>query len=106
MNSRFFRCCLIAALCIGPMLGGQAFASTHAEDGEDWQQSRLLHPTARQLQGEASGRVFIYDGLDYATVQQAMDEQFDRIGSMMFTGIRHPPTTPSGPVMVEEDDCD
>jgi hypothetical protein len=86
--------------------GGHAFASTEAADGEDWQQSRLLHPSAGQRQREASGRVFIYDGLDYATVQQAMDEHFDRIDSMMFTGIRHPPTTPSGPVMVEEDGCD
>lgn len=65
-----------------------------------------MQPSARQLQQESQGRVFIYDGLEHGTVQRAMDEHFDRIQHMMFTRIHHLPPTAAGPAMIEDDGCD
>ena len=71
--------------------------------GQDWQQQRLLQPTARQLDAEERGRVEIYDGLHEQVVDQAMDTQFPRIGSMMFVRTVH--TDPDG-TEYADDDCD
>jgi hypothetical protein len=46
----------------------------------------------------------IYDGLRYATVTRAMDEQFDRIENMMFVGTLI--EREDGDFEVEEDGCD
>ena len=46
----------------------------------------------------------IYDGLDEPVVDQALDQQFERIEHMMFVRTRH--VTPAGTVEVEDDDCD
>jgi hypothetical protein len=70
---------------------------------EQWQQRRLLEPTPAELAGEQSGRVFIYDGVRDTTVDRALDEQFDRIQSMMF--IRTKQTNPEGEVVEYDDDC-
>ena len=80
---------------------------------DDWQLRMLNQPSEAQLALEAKGRVFIYDGLTDAQVEQAVDQQFDRMGSMMF--IRtvvtdtdgETMTDPvTGELMVEEDGCD
>jgi hypothetical protein len=70
---------------------------------EQWQQRRLLEPTPAEVAGEQSGRVFIYDGVRDATVDRAMDEEFDRIQSMMF--IRTKQSNPDGEVVDYDDDC-
>jgi hypothetical protein len=75
-------------------------------DDYDWQEQRLLQPSASQLRQEKRGQVFIYDGLEYGQVQQVMNEQFDRIQNMMFTRIQHLPPTGSGPAEVEDDGCE
>lgn len=91
------------ALSIGLALAGPALA---ADPGESWQERRLFEPSESQREQERRGTVFIYDGLESARVAQAMDSHFDRIENMMFTRTRHPPATPSGPAMVENDGCD
>jgi hypothetical protein len=78
----------------------------------DWQIKQLFQPGNYRDSQEKQGRVFIYAGLKSSDVMRAMDEHFDRIQSMMFTGtvvtdnkgnpVRDPET---GGVIVEEDGC-
>jgi hypothetical protein len=88
-------------------------AGADEERMRDWQISMLFNPNEHQLEVEDKGRVMIYDGLYSAEVNQAMEQQFDRIEHMMFTNtimtdeagkpLRNPKT---GLVMVEEDGCE
>ena len=65
-----------------------------------------------QLAMEENGRVMIYNGLRDIEVQRVLDEQFDRIESMMFTGtvvtdkkcelVRNEET---GEILVENNGC-
>ncbi|MGA7178103.1 MAG: hypothetical protein WBX11_00750 [Thiobacillaceae bacterium] len=72
------------------MLSTEALAWDSATDPEtalhDWQVRRLMHPTPRELRDEQSGRVYIYDGLTDREVDQALENNFDRIKFMMFVG--------------------
>ena len=53
----------------------------------NWQEEMLFNPTSGQLETERSrDRIMIYQGLKDVQVAQAMDQQFDRIEHMMFTG--------------------
>jgi hypothetical protein len=84
----------------------------HAGDLHDWYTHLLFEPTPQQLQQEKQGRVRIYDGLTDVEVNRALDEQFDRVEAMMFTGVvvtdaegrplRDPET---GEKVVENDGC-
>lgn len=71
---------------------------------DDWQLRRLMQPTEQELARERSGRIFIYDGLHEKQVHRAMDQQFDRVGAMMF--VRTRVETVAGDTEVEEDGCD
>jgi len=78
----------------------------------DWQVKQLFQPGKYRDSLEKQGRVFIYAGLKSSDVMRALDEHFDRIQSMMFTGmvmtddsgtpLRDPET---GGLVVEEDGC-
>ncbi len=78
----------------------------------DWQIKQLFQPGKYRDSLEKQGRVFIYAGMKSSMVMKALDEHFDRIQSMMFTGtvvtddvgtpLRDPKT---GNVVVEEDGC-
>jgi hypothetical protein len=52
-----------------------------------WQVKRLFEPTPAQLQRETRGQVFIYHGLPDTVVDRAMTQEYDRLQSMMFTGV-------------------
>jgi hypothetical protein len=80
---------------------------------QSWQLSLLFNPGDHQYEMERRGRVFIYDGLRDTVIEQALDEQYDRIEGMMFVntvvtddnGV--PLTDPeTGELLVEDDGCD
>ena len=90
------------------------FSSTvvKADQQTDWYLQQLFEPTSAQLQQEATGRVQIYSGLRDTDVSRALEEQFDRIEYMMFTGtimtdasgaVLTDPET--GEALVENDGC-
>lgn len=77
-----------------------------------YQQNALFQPSTQQLDRESRGLVYIYDGMTDKTVNKAMDDQSERIESMMFVNtkvtdengnlMRDPET---GEIIEEEDDC-
>jgi hypothetical protein len=80
---------------------------------QSWQLALLLSPGVHQYEMEHRGRVFIYDGLRDSDIEQAFDEQYDRIESMMFVNTvvtdddGEPLTDPeTGELLVENDGCD
>jgi hypothetical protein len=79
----------------------------------DWQYRRLMQPSPEEIRWEQAGNIMIYDGLTERQVAVAMDGQFKRIESMMFTGIivtdnngnpAEDPTT--GELITQDDGCD
>jgi hypothetical protein len=79
----------------------------------NWQLSLLFNPGEQQYEMERRGRVFIYDGLRDSEVERALDEQYDRVESMMFvnTVITDEDGVPlrdedTGEMLVENDGCD
>lgn len=109
---------LITASAFCSMVSAKVLADPSRESpamGDDylWQKKRLFNPTPAQRQEEDRGRVFIYHNLKRSDVSKAMDEHFNRIDSMMFTGtvitddrgavLRDGNT---GEAVVEDDGCD
>lgn len=70
----------------------------------DWQLAMIHDPSNAQLRVEERGRVYIYDSLDNADVELAMNTQFDRLDNMMF--VRTKIETPEGETEVADDGCD
>ena len=69
----------------------------------DWQERLLFEPSKAQQQQERRGRVYIFDGVHETAVDRALDEQYGRIQSMMFVGVRH--TAEDGEEYADSD-CD
>jgi hypothetical protein len=76
-----------------------------ANDG--FQYNVLFNPSPAQLKAEDRGQVMIYDGLDNAVVERALDEQFGRIEHMMFVRTRQSSSDDDddGEGYVEDDGC-
>ena len=66
----------------------------HAKDLRDIELRRLFEPTPSELRAERAGRIYIYEGLKEDDIVKAMQEQFDRVDSMMFIRVQHPPVPP------------
>jgi hypothetical protein len=98
---------LIHRLLVGLLLGAVLSPPVMAEDAnERFQSMALFNPTTGQLKAEARGRVMIYDGLDNAMVERALDEQFDRIEHMMFIRTRQTQADDDGEEdTVDDDGC-
>jgi hypothetical protein len=75
--------------------------SALADDVRDIELRRLFEPTDAEQAAEAKGRIHIYDGLRDTDVQRALDEEFERVDSMMF--IRTRKTDASGEVKRDEE---
>ena len=82
-------------------------------DGErQWQQNVLTRPSQQQLALEQKGHIVILDGLTDKTVENVLDTQFQRLGSMMFTRVvitdaqgRPKKNLETGETMTEDDGC-
>lgn len=76
-----------------------------------WQVARLFEPTKNERRLENKGYIMIYDNLPDKTVDQAMDNNFDRIENMMFTRVvvtgedGLPALDESGNIVKEDDGC-
>jgi len=90
---------LLTALGLSAPLAGSGIAA--AADVSDIELRRLFEPTQAELTSEANGRIYIYDGLRDVDVQRALDEEFERVQSMMF--IRTIKTDHSGKVTRDAD---
>jgi hypothetical protein len=102
---------VVMKLCPVIMLFAVA-TSSMAADVRDIELRRLFAPTNSELRAEDAGRIYIYEGLRDTDVARAMNEEFDRVESMMF--IRTQKTDKKGEVkkdpetgtaIVEDDGC-
>ena len=93
---------ILMMLFIGTLLAPNARA---ADANDSFQYNALFSPNPAQLKAEGRGRVMIYDGLDNAVVERALDEQFDRIEHMMFVRTRQSTPDDDGEYIVEDDGC-
>jgi len=84
-------------------LAGMA-ACVWAADVREIELRRLFEPTPSERTQEAGGRIYIYDGLRDKDIEQAIDEEFDRVESMMF--IREKKTDENGEVLTDPDTGD
>ncbi|MCG6869434.1 MAG: hypothetical protein LJE91_12120 [Gammaproteobacteria bacterium] len=104
---------VVLMLALSHLALAQGSTEIGADSVGEWQLSRLFHPTESQRRAEERGQIFIYEGLKDTDVVRAMDEEFDRVESMMFAGtvvtdpqgkeLRDPK---SGEVVSEDDGCD
>ncbi len=87
-------------------------AASESSAVEQMQHRRLFEPTESEMRHEAKGSVYIYEGLTDKAVQRALEEEFERVGSMMFIrtiatddrGI--PKRAPYTGELDQDDDCD
>lgn len=76
-------------------LGWLATGSGKADEIRDIEMRRLFHPNPSELAAEASGRIYIYDGLTSKDVERALDTEFARVESMMFIRTKTPKKAPT-----------
>jgi len=98
----------LSTLTVGALatLTNIAIAGTgaSADAYQTFQRQNLYEPASYVLNREARGGVTIYDGFTSAEVDQVMDEQYERIGNMMFTRMVY--VSDEGDEVVFDDGCD
>jgi hypothetical protein len=100
---------LVLLLAVPPSAG--AADPSADENLQQWQLRRLFVPTERELVHEREGNVYIYEGLTDRQVDQALDQNFDRIEYMLFLGTRrtdesgNPQKSVSGKFQTESAGC-
>ena len=94
--------CMLIMLLMGILLAPHARADNA---NESFQYNTLFKPTPAQLNTEERGRIMIYDGLDNAVVERALDEQFDRIEHMMFIRTRQSSSDDDDEDTADDDGC-
>ena len=80
-------------------------ASSSAYATGSYQLKVLLTPSDSNLQAESKGRVMIYDGLKSGIINLAMNDQFDRIESMMFVNTQYLQEDGEYETEDEDEDC-
>ena len=80
---------LIPAILLMTGFYAEAATSTVEDAQYKWQLRRLLKPSQYELEREAKGAVFVYQGLKDTDVEQAMDAHPERINRMMFVKVIH-----------------
>lgn len=55
---------------------------------ERWQLDMIYQPSEAVLEREQRGFVHIYDGFSDTRVERILDDRFERMQHMMFTGVR------------------
>jgi len=111
-SSRFLQLEQMVTGCLLVALTGTSWAV----DGDDCltrDKRRLFHPTMQEVQAEEQGRVVIYDQMKPADIDQALEQEFERVESMMFVRILktdpdgRPKVDPqTGSYEMEDDGCD
>ena len=83
-----------------------------AVDVSEIELRRLFDPTPAEIQAESSGRIYIYEGLRDIDVERAIEEEFNRVDSMMFIRVKQTDEEgdvrkdpESGQAMVQDDGC-
>ncbi len=92
--------CLIALIFSLSALQSPVWAY-NANPAYEWIMQQLFSPDAEQLYREQHGLVFIYAGLTDQDVENALDQNFDRIEAMMFVATIH--TDADGNVLRDAD---
>lgn len=90
---------LAAILAMSTILNGAVQAAV----ANEWDRKQLFGPSLALLDREKAGNVTIFDGVLSSDVDRAMDEQFDRVESMMFVQTLYPVAAGS---YEADDDCD
>lgn len=88
-----------AIIVMSTILNGAVQAAVASE----WDRKQLFGPSQALLSKEKTGHVTIYEGVYASDVERAMDEQFDRMESMMFVRTLYPVEQGS---YEADDDCD
>lgn len=80
---------------------------------ERWQMEMIYRPSESVLEREDRGFVHIYDGFRETQVEQVLDDRFERMEHMMFTGVRLTDNNgdvlldpETGEELIAEDGCD
>lgn len=90
---------LAIVLSLSTVMNGAVQAAV----ANEWDRKQLFGPSAALLDREKAGNVTIFDGVLSSDVDRAMDEQFDRVESMMFVRTLHQVAAGS---YESDDDCD
>lgn len=103
---------LFIILLTGNAQAEEAVGQLAALDANNkWQVARLFEPTQNERRLENNGYIMIYDNLPDITVDEALDNNFDRIENMMFTRVvvtdedGLPALDESGNIVKEDDGC-